>query len=269
MRMHTRRAQRGLTLLELLAVLVILVALAGSLIPLISNVLERAHGATGADQITETNKWIQVYKLDHRRLPNDLDALVTGNDVGTPTKYAGLPGGAGGTAFMPLVALDVSDVAALSAAGITEVMDAPDTTPSEAAGGATYGYKGGATSVTLADGMELLTLTGAHAEALGLEDDGSTTGAKYIVLGLGQSASIFGKTAFEPSVMHHDMVMPSGVAMTPITAYSFLGLVFKTKDSSGGALSSAEFKGTYMISMMGLRGAGDHVAKYYKSLPSE
>lgn len=268
MRMHTRRAERGLTLLELLAVLLILVALAAAIIPIVSDVLGRAHGASGADQITETNKWVQVHALDYRTLPDGLDALVTGNDVGTAAKYAGLPGGATGTAFMPLVALDASDVAALSAAGITEVMDAPDTKPTEAAGGATYGYKSAATSITLTAGVELLTLTAAHAESIGLESS-PTSSAKYIVLGLGESASMFGKTAMEPAVMHHDMVMPSGVAMTPMTAYSFLGLVFKTKDSAGAALSSAEFKGAYMISMMGLRGTGKHIEKYYESLPSE
>ena len=56
-----KRSRRGLTLLELVVVLTILVALAGILVPMVSNLLPLASTSAGATNAAEVEKLVQLY----------------------------------------------------------------------------------------------------------------------------------------------------------------------------------------------------------------
>src|SRR5262245_40365227 len=68
--------RRGLTLMELLVVLVILIALAGILIPLLPSMLGRAETSSGATSQTEIAKWVETYEQLYLSYPQDWDALT-------------------------------------------------------------------------------------------------------------------------------------------------------------------------------------------------
>lgn len=78
---RNQRVRSGLTLIEMLVVLVILVALAGILVPLLPNVMTRAHGAAGAENIAEVARGIQSYEALYNAHPNEFDSLLDESDA--------------------------------------------------------------------------------------------------------------------------------------------------------------------------------------------
>ncbi len=74
----------GLTLMELVVVLLILAALAGILVPMLPNMLSRAHTATGATNTGELAKAVQLYQASYMKYPDNFDSLLntSGHIVG-------------------------------------------------------------------------------------------------------------------------------------------------------------------------------------------
>lgn len=71
---------KGLTLMELVVVLVVLAALAGIVVPLLPNVIDRSHASTTATSIAEVNKAIQLYEATTLRAPDGWDSLISDAD---------------------------------------------------------------------------------------------------------------------------------------------------------------------------------------------
>ena len=71
--------RRGLTLIELVVVMTILIALGGLLIPMFASMLTRGHTSTCATNIGEVAKAVQQYQLLYGSYPTDLDSLTDGN----------------------------------------------------------------------------------------------------------------------------------------------------------------------------------------------
>ena len=70
----------GLTLLELVVVIAILAALAGILVPLLPTSCNRPHAATGATNLSEIAKAVQLYASQNGdNYPNQLDTIVDGS----------------------------------------------------------------------------------------------------------------------------------------------------------------------------------------------
>ena len=73
----TRQTGRsGLTLLELVVVMTILVALAGILIPLLPGLFTRSAIATNSTNVPEIGKAIGEYQQMYLQFPNNWDALT-------------------------------------------------------------------------------------------------------------------------------------------------------------------------------------------------
>ena len=66
-----RRQQAGLTLIELVVVLLVLTALAGVLIPFATQITQRTHGSAGAANIEETTKSITRFEVERFRQPDN------------------------------------------------------------------------------------------------------------------------------------------------------------------------------------------------------
>src|SRR5579862_6496570 len=93
---RTTRTRNGLTLMELIVVLMILVALAGIIIPMLPSMLTRAHVATHTTNVTEIAKLILTYQATHPGFPDQWDSMTDGNNM--INYLAGgvlLPGGGG------------------------------------------------------------------------------------------------------------------------------------------------------------------------------
>jgi prepilin-type N-terminal cleavage/methylation domain-containing protein len=86
--------RRGLTLIELVVVLTILIALAGLLVPMLPSMLTRAHTSSCSTNMGETTKAINLYQALYSGYPSTWDALTDGQ--GTLINY--LAGSNSGTA---------------------------------------------------------------------------------------------------------------------------------------------------------------------------
>jgi len=70
------RAQSGMTLIELAVVMVILVGLAGLMLPYVAGFLGKTHNSTSVSTIADLNNTIQRYQTTKWTLPNKLETLV-------------------------------------------------------------------------------------------------------------------------------------------------------------------------------------------------
>ena len=70
------RKRTGFTLIELVVVLLILAALAGVLVPVLQNMVQKSHGSSGAANHEEIAKSIQLHEAQTGLQPNDYDSLI-------------------------------------------------------------------------------------------------------------------------------------------------------------------------------------------------
>ena len=117
-----RRSRKGLTLLELVVVMGVLVAIAGLLVPLLPNLIATANNATGAVNVAELTKELQTYQaVNSQKYPDGYDSLVDGSNAIPPqvllsTWFSGM-----GASDLNVTTLSTSEATSLSLAGITTV----------------------------------------------------------------------------------------------------------------------------------------------------
>ncbi len=111
--------QAGFTLLELLVVVAILAAIAGTASIALQDTDARASAAAHVAMMDELNKGVRTFRvLNKNVLPNNLDSLVSVDNVNTPTAYAILPNAADGAL------LAIGDVVAgAQIAGVAGIMN--------------------------------------------------------------------------------------------------------------------------------------------------
>jgi len=68
--------QAGMTLIELTVVLLVLIGLAGLMIPYVSGFVSKTHDSTGTSNLAQLNSTIQRYQGQYMSLPDDLHSLV-------------------------------------------------------------------------------------------------------------------------------------------------------------------------------------------------
>ena len=254
-RSRSAAARRGLTLLELVVVLVILIGLAGIVVPMLPSMLGRTETASGATNHVEIGKWIQTYEQLYQGYPKDWDALTDGT-----VKIAYVRGGAGVTLDAGLTA---GEAAALTACGISRLQKMVDGTSGSSATPPTnktfdpydnddYAANG----LTPAAGVKLVVLTDAGKKSLNLSDGTLNTG-KYVVFGFGKRATILGKvTANAPVVFRDDG------NKTPDKVYCRYGVVFEVTNSAGVTLERARFVGTCNFKGGGVFTADDDLEEF-------
>jgi type II secretory pathway pseudopilin PulG len=188
----SRRA--GLTLIELIAVLAILIALAGLLLPRLNDYLGAAHGASSATNISEAMKFTETFKARKSRYPNAWDGLVqTG---GTSTVYVRLP--IAGQSYIGVGPYTAGEVASLASSGVTQVWEHLATVPTGTS--ATEGYAAAA-PVTIGTSAGRVTLTAAKvSDALGFQ---VVNKANAVVYGLGSGNELIGDTMAD-APLHYD-----------------------------------------------------------------
>jgi len=73
--------QSGMTLIELTVVLLVLIGLAGLMIPYVSGFMSRTHDGTGTGNLGRLNNAVQRFNVEKMRLPDDMHSLYSTVDT--------------------------------------------------------------------------------------------------------------------------------------------------------------------------------------------
>ena len=232
-----KKIKNQFTLIEVAVVLLVVVALAGVVVPMALGYAQRSHGATGAGNIAQLTANINRFEVENFEMPDGWDNLV---EAGATTTAA-----FDKDAFGFLSLLD-PHAAALKAAGVKKVY------PIEATGGQ-YSTFGGtsATSVDVAKGLNVATLTGATVRGvLGLSNKATDT---YVAFGIGESLTAIGKTI---ATAPYDF--PEG-AEKPENSYRRFIAVFNVSGEK------AKFLGVVANDDGTITNVQDHINEYYEA----
>jgi len=283
-RTHRRfMARGGLTLLELVVVMAILAALAGILIPLLPNMLSKASSSSGATNLSETVKAVEMFAVQNNdQYPDNLDSIVDENGaIAGYVPNAAIGGSGTNRTSLQLTPypLTANDVAALNAVGIAHLAQMISSTDLQGYGptaSATYSTDGilspttgllslspgsagtPGSQITLAAGSTVAGVSATTAaQKFGVVSPTTGTPAgTYIVFGLGQFASIVGN-----GINNAPVWVNPAPGYDPNSKYSRLGLVFQTANANG-PLARALFLGAVQFSDKGLLSSDDDLAKY-------
>jgi len=210
---YTNKArQAGMTLIELTVVLLVLVGLAGLMIPYVSGFVGKTHDATGSGNIQALSNAIVRYETEKGRYPKGMDSLINGSSNGL-IDYTMADVMMGATiADYGFTALDLSAVVAttqsasaavcgsLLKAGIDKTAAMLDSSVADF--NATFNNASG--TMTIGNAMDntcagyVVEVDSAKVEAaLGRPVNASR---KYIAFGIGQKSELVGKTMNEAPV---------------------------------------------------------------------
>ena len=116
---HARQA--GMTLLELTVVLLILLALAGLMIPYFDrSIATRTDDSTSVSSLAEVDKWMQGYYSVYMKEPNNMEALINGAVAVTSTDPACAPatGGAANAVYCKMMYTGYFGTTTVNTAGV-------------------------------------------------------------------------------------------------------------------------------------------------------
>lgn len=243
-RTHEPSRQRGLTLIELVVVLTILVATGGILVPVINNALTRSHVATCATNFSEVSKMLIAANATIGNFGDNWTTGVFGagagagdpvnNSVATPDGGGAFFGG--GT--LAVGNLTADQAAAMNDLGIANVCNHGDPAAIDAYD-VTFNNgidTLGGTCVTLDETVDVIVLTPAQVAEVYMP--AAEAGQQYIWLGIDKSWTLLGTLTPEPPAHFGDTE-----GALPNQAYSRFGGVFLVDDGGAGTGDgSAEFR---------------------------
>lgn len=243
-----QRKSQGLTLIELVVVLAVLVALVGLVLAFFPDILKRASSSTSTSGAQDIARTLQVKFTSSLTYGDGYDNFApspgTLNTALSSTNglTAGTVGGA-------------SDLAALNAAGITTVYNFTGTNTFQLTRAAAS--LGASTPVALVDtnsttGLNLvLNMLGARTNALGTQT--------FYVFGLGKVCTAVGPG----STMQEAPVRTGENAFeNPANKYGHYGVIFVTEPAGSGR--KAYLLGSVALAYDGLRSASDSLQQYYQ-----
>ncbi len=249
-----RYRQAGLSLLELLVVLTILIALGGIVVSTLPGMLRRTQVATAAANVPEIDATIRrTAMLNQGQIGNRFDALITGS-----TGLDGeLPSYVGGGDTFETSSLSASELVALREIGITELVPATSETEN-----ATFGSHD-QLPVALTNDSKVCVINPAIAQQL-LQSDWNlepAAGASFVVVGLGEQCTLVGagaKAAFtDPPVHFSDDRLQS-----PENMYSRYLLIVELLPKSESQ-TVARFIGSAIPGKNGIHSVSRELEEYY------
>ncbi len=277
LRREKRAVRGGLTLLELVIVMTILVALAGIAVGMFPRLMGRAHIASCSANLPELTKAIQMYEATSMDgYPDRMDTLVVGNGLADflPLKDGEIRG----------VSVDEptqDEVDALERAGIRQV-----TVMSDNSGGDWHASfwpyntspEVGAPLEEISDSMSLAFLDPSVAQAEGISTNGPED--RFVVFGLGSPCRMFGRTINEAPVHFSDGLdgNPNERYMRFVAVFQVAGHVpnpdwdDQDPDSDEFIPSTyrrARFRGVLSMHPGRLEGVGAHMQEYWDEVEAD
>lgn len=247
--------RRGLTLVELVVVLLVLAGLAGLIVPSLGGMLQRAHGGAGAAGLQEVAKAVQMHEALYGSHPEYYDSLFSQNGVSGHVILQSITDPAPWLLVPKPVDNRTGD--ALNAIGITTTCllidpdqpvdpGAPDTLSLRGAGDPT-GW--------------VVWLSYEGIERLGLEpisDSDPIPGRPYhyVVFGVGSRCTTVGRTMAEAP--RH---FPTGGQVDPARDYGRYFVIYEIPGSGPARLAAvAVLDGT------DVNGLQAHLTEYYEAV---
>jgi type II secretory pathway pseudopilin PulG len=282
---YSRARRAGLTLIELIVVLTILIALAGLLVPMLPSMLTRAHTSTCSTNIGEAVKAIGTYQQLYAAYPNNWDALGDGTNMidyfaGGSMMPSGVVSGStvagvGGNGELTAGSLTANEISALTGVGITQLQGMVAKGASAPAGfDPTFNYYSNSPTtanvinITTSTKLALLdpqngngnATTVARCIALNLDMTG-----RYVALGIGQRVSMVGKMMASAPVHFGDQPV-----LNPEYGYERLVAIFKVSTGNGTtagpspSFTQAQLVGVAPVHDTGLGSIGDELQNWYQ-----
>ena len=249
---YRHAGRRGLTLLELVVVLGILVAVAAILVPLMPNLLRRAHKSTDATQSSELAKAVQMCQAATYAYPDKFDALCdsSGNLPSylpgyTASSGTAAPAGAfGGFVTVQPAGTDVA--AALNSVGVNNVMYLSSGTTGTGFAPTRFPYDSPATSTPLNSSTHLAFVNTAAIDAAGTShllasDRAADPTAQYVVFGVGPMCTLVGQF-----IQDAPTSTPQNKDMSPDLVYCHFGVIFKV---AGQEVTNADGRAKFMCTV--------------------
>jgi type II secretory pathway pseudopilin PulG len=252
-------------LIELAVVMMILVALAGVMVPMMSGFTDRAHDSAAATNVSELMKQIEMYNVKTEKgYPDQFDSLVSGGAIwaaSAPGVTPVVPGISPAAAvLMSPHVLTANEAASLNNVGINNLVNMapatdnatahkfilPPTTPNDL--------------VAVATGATVATVIDPTTPGCGLQN-ADVTNNWYVIVGLGQSCTAVG-VVMAAAPIHFDTIDPS-------IFYQRYGVIFQIpKDGTPHAGAPAKLAGVVGIHDAGLSGLDDHINGYNQDVQS-
>jgi len=272
--------QSGMTLIELTVVLLVLVGLAGLMMPYVGSFVGKTHDATGAQNANRSGEALVRYGTTHDGYPANLDSLLVGAGTATGAliDYTMLDLGMGTTAAdygwtaLDLTdALNVSVCGSIGKAGLGTVIDMDDGT--KVPFNPTFDNEDAATAsvetvtvamngtITSCNGSVVVMAPADVEEAMGITVDGTKT---YVVFGIGQMNAAVGST-MQDAPVH----FAKNADMNASKAYNRFVAIFAADNSAATSdlAGQATYVGTAMA-MSEIVGAQKELANYYADAAS-
>jgi type II secretory pathway pseudopilin PulG len=245
-------------LIELMVVLLILVALAGIVIPKMSNYISKAHDGAAVANVSTLISSLENYRANHlyQGYPDKWDSLCAPSSGAT---WSGVPVAAQ-QCLAPL-ALDCQTSQALISAGIVNLMDSSTLDLTVAGTNATFSLP--TTVVPVSTGtyvMEIQETSGsAGLAAIQLNvPNPDVVNYHYVLLGLGDSCSIVGSDIAQAPV-HFDTIDPQ-------VYYQHYAAIFAVPVTGGTHRGNQATLATVVgVHDGGLSGLLDHMNSYDQS----
>jgi len=271
MRFHSTNRSRGLTLLELVIVLTIIVAVAGVAVAMFPRLLTRAHVASCSANIPEIFKAIQMYdSVSLDGYPDRVDTMIVSGDLADYVP-------AGVAAEVDVDDLTEDEAAALIDAGIREVtvMIADPEQPTF------WPYDEPAQYAPVDTGTTVAFLQPEVAQRLGLTSDGEE---RFVVFGLGTPCRMFGRTMNEAPAHFSDAAdgNPTLQYMRFAAVYQVGGRTVSNAGEPGydpddsstwqyeyDTFARARLRGVLAIHPSGLEGLAGHAEEYWAEVEME
>lgn len=244
-RLHHKQA--GMTLIELTVVLMILIGLAGLMIPYVSGFVDKTHDSTTTDNLAELNNNVQLFRTSHMSFPDRLESLVDA----TGALYSKTVN----KNYLLSTALNATHVSSLSKAGLVSVYDNDNATTD-----ATFKSTTGAERALVATGKvatigapawagTAVSAPAATADFVAVQDhlayafggkaaDYDVNCNDYVVMGIGDGNEMIGKTMSTAPV-----VFQANGDLAPQKKYDRFLAVFKVQKSVGTIAAGASTTG--------------------------
>jgi type II secretory pathway pseudopilin PulG len=257
--------QAGMTLIELTVVLLILIGLAGLLVPYVGSFTQTTHDSTNSNNVAQLNSAMLRYVSDKNRIPPHVDTLIndnagpgTGSCAGAQTAGEIFCGLANTAMFTPVTyAADSVGAVSLAKSGINMAVNNDPTIENKTFGTSTnmlmLGGNEGGTFAEVSDagftdidmGMYTVTAQQQHvAKALGRDPMAyNSTCYDYIGVGLGDNNELIQSTMAAAPVY-----FPKDATKGPAQAYAhFIAILQVHSDNTTadcpGVTEPAKFLG--------------------------
>ena len=255
-RLTSRRStdRTGLSLLELLVVLTILIALGGIVVSTLPSMLQRTQVATAAANVPEIESTIRrVAILSQGQIGNRFDSLISGS----ASLDGNVPSYIGGSEIFESISLSPAEIEALRLVGITELVPAAEDTEN-----ATFGSHD---QLPVAIGTDSRVCLLSHESAVVLLKEGWNleveVGSRFLVVGLGEQCSLVGagpKAAFPEAPVHFSDERDQ----SPEDMYSRYLVLVELKPASESKFV-ARFAGTGIPGRNGIKSVSNELESYY------